>query len=133
MPRSTAWAPPSPDLALINSRWNSASPPSTAIISRPVLVLGVRPWLGQRPNLRPDVHDALGEGEQVEDRAGKAVDAGGDHHLPRCQLFPKTQQFAAVGLRAARRLPVDLSAALGLQLIKPGVERLTVGTDAGMA
>jgi hypothetical protein len=50
----------------IRSRSTSANPPSTAIISRPVLVVvSVHGFIGER-ELRPGIHDLLDDGEQVE-------------------------------------------------------------------
>jgi hypothetical protein len=67
----------------IRSRSTSASPPSTASIKRPVLlVLSAHGSAkGQGSELRLGVHDALDDGEQIEGAAREAVDARHCHHV----------------------------------------------------
>jgi hypothetical protein len=46
----------------------------------------VGPLLSDAAERGPGLVDALDDAEQVEDRAGQAVDAGDDHHIPRLYL-----------------------------------------------
>ena len=69
---------------------------------------------------------------KVEGRTGKAVDPRHRHHIAGADGLQHAKQLAAVSLRAARLLPVDLGAAFRLQLLKLSVEGLAVGADAGI-
>jgi hypothetical protein len=54
-------------------------------------------------------------------------------HVAGGQLLQHLQQLAAVSLRAACLLPVNLGAPFGAKLGDLGVEGLPVGADAGIA
>jgi hypothetical protein len=96
---------------------------------------GVGPRFGQRSKLRLSVHDALDNAEQIEGAAREAVNPRHGHHVARGQLAEHPVQFAPVGPRAGRLLPIDIPAAAsgGAKLLKLAVERLPVGADAGIA
>ncbi len=79
------------------------------------------------------VHDPLDDGEQVEGRAGQAVDARHRYHVAGRDPLQQLQQLAPVGPRAAGLLAVNPAAPLGLQLLKLGIERLAIGADAGVS
>jgi hypothetical protein len=94
---------------------------------------GVGPRLGQRPELSPRVHNTFDDGEQVEGRAGQAIDPRHRHHVARGQPLQKPEQLPPIGLRPARLLAVDPGASVGPQLLKLRIERLAIGADAGIA
>jgi len=91
------------------------------------------PWLGQGAEFRLCVLDLLHDGEQVEGRTGQPIDPRRRHHVAGDHVFQQPQQLAPVRLRPAGRLPVNLRAAIGLQLPKLRIERLPIGADAGVA
>jgi hypothetical protein len=80
------------------------------------------------------VDDALDDREQVEGRAGQAVDARDRHDIAGSQAVEHAEEFAAVGLRARHLLAVDIPAVAsgGAKLLKLRVKRLPVGRDAGV-
>jgi hypothetical protein len=62
------------------------------------------------PELPARVHDLLDDGEEVEGRAGEAVDPRHRHHVAGSEAFQQSKQVAPVCSRAAHLLPVNRSA-----------------------
>jgi hypothetical protein len=84
--------------------------------------------------LRLRVHDALDDAEQVEGAAREAVNPGDGHHVAGGEVPKHFEKFAPVVVRAGHLLSVNLGGASGgAELLKLAVERLPVGTDAGIA
>ena len=77
------------------------------------------------------VYDLPDDGEQVEGRAGEAVNARYRHHFAGGDGFQQLQQFTPVGSRARHLLAENPRTPLGVQLLK--LERLAVGADASIA
>jgi len=75
----------------------------------------------------------LDDGEQVESAAREAVDARHRHHVAGGEVLEHFEKLAAVVVRARDLLAVNPLAPLGAQLLKLGVERLSVGAHAGIA
>jgi len=94
---------------------------------------GVGPRFLERAELRLGVRDALDDGKQIEGAASQPVDARHRHHVPRGEGVEQFEKLAAVAVRARHLLAVNLCTARAAQLRKLGVERLPVGTDAGIA
>jgi hypothetical protein len=69
------------------------------------------------------VHDLLDDGEQVEGRAGEAVDPRHRHHVSGAKGFQQPRRLAPGGRRTAGLLTVNPGAPLRAQLHKLGVER----------
>ena len=93
----------------------------------------VGPRLGEGAELPARVHDALDDGEQVEGRAGQAVDACHRHHVAGGEVGQHPKKLPPVGLRARHLLAEDRLAAVRAELVELRVERLAVGADAGIA
>jgi hypothetical protein len=83
--------------------------------------------------LRLSVHDELDDREQVEGRAREAVDPRHRHHVVGGEGSEHFEEFAPVVVRARHRLAVNLGASRAAQLLKLGVERLSIGADADIA
>jgi hypothetical protein len=82
-PRFCARVRPSAVRVRIRSRSTSASPPNTAIISRPVLVPVSAHGSASERNCAFGVHDLLDDGEQVEgDREPWTTKVAFVYHLP---------------------------------------------------
>ena len=79
------------------------------------------------------IHDAFDDGEEVEGRAGKAVNSGNRDDVAGHHLFQQPKQLSPVGVRTADLFTIDAGAAIRLQLLELNVERLPIGTDAGIA
>ena len=119
----------------IRSRSTSASPPSTASIKRPVLLVLSAHGSAKNRNCAFGVHDLLDDGEQVEGAARQPVNPRHRHHVAGGQLAEHPVKLAPVGPRARHLLAVDVPAAAsgGAKLVKLAVERLPVGADARVA
>jgi hypothetical protein len=129
-PRFCARLRPSAVRVRIRSLSTSASPPGTAIISRPVLVPVSAHGSASERNLRLGVHNLLHDGEKVESAAREAVDARHRHDVAGREGAQHLEELAAVAVRARPFLAENLGAS---RLLKLGVERLPVGADAGIA
>jgi hypothetical protein len=131
-PRAFARFRPSAVRVLIRSRSTSASPPRTAIISRPVLVAVSAHGSANDRNWPPasTICFTMANRSNVE---RKAVNASHRHHVAGGNGLQELEQFTSVGLCSARLLAIDLTASLRLELGKLRVERLAIGADAGVA
>ena len=98
-----------------------------AIMRRPVLV-AVSAHGSARAELRARIHDAFDDGEQVESRAGEAVDPSNRHHIAGLNAFEEFQQLASVGAGAALLLAVNLRASW-VELTDSGDEARVRGSD----
>src|SRR5271168_4116877 len=110
-PRAFARSRPSPVRARINSRSNSASPPSTVSIKRPcaVVVSAHVSWSERNPAPLPVIAASVFRRSPVEARHHQHVAFG--------ELVERAAQLNAVGLRAAGRFPQDLLGSGGAQLL----------------
>ena len=84
--------------------------------------------------MRLRVDDLLDDGEQVEGAAREAVDPRHRNDVAGGEVLEHFKKFAPVVVRARHLLPVNLGgASCRAKLLKLAVERLTHGTDAGIA
>jgi hypothetical protein len=95
---------------------------------------GVGPRFRQGSELRPGVHNALDDAEQVEGAARKPVDPRHRHHVSGGEAAQHPQKLAPVGPRAGHLFPVDVPAAApgGPELLKLAIEGLPIGADASV-
>ena len=117
----------------IRSRSTSASPPSTANINRPVLLV-----LSAHGSAK-DLNGALASTIRLTmlNRSNvlrKPVDPRHRHHVAGAEFPEHLVKLAPVGPRPRHLVPVDVpAAASGLaKLLKLAVEGLPVGRDAGI-
>ncbi len=134
-PRALARLRPSAVRVRIRSRSTSASPPSTAIIKRPVLVPVSAHGSASDRNCPPGIHDLLDDGEQVERRARQPVDSSHRHHVAGVKARRASAEARAGRLvrPSPSRGRSSTAASGGAQLLKLGVEGLPIGADAGIA
>ena len=132
-PRAFARLRPSAVRVRIRSRSTSASPPSTAIISRPVLVEVSAHGSASDRNCPPASTICLTMANRSKVERAKPVDPRHRHHVAGGERLQELEQLAPVGPRTGCLLAVNLGAPFGAQLLKLRVERLPVGADAGIA
>src|ERR1700719_961776 len=126
-PFALARSRPSPVRARINSRSNSASPPSTVSIRRPwAVVVSAHVSLSERkPAPLPVIAASVFNRSRV-DRASRSRRVT-VKHVALFKLADDAAQLGAVGSRAACRFPKDLLGSGGAQLLHLRVEALAVG------
>src|SRR4051794_28901805 len=133
-PRALARARPSPVRVRISSRPNSAKPPSTVNIRR---LYGVVVSAYVSPSERKPACLPVMAFERIEKIAGRAPTgrAASPSARRRGRRVEHAEKLAPVGLRSGDLLSVDVpvSASGGAELVELGVERLPVGTDAGIS
>ena len=108
-PRALARSRPSPVRARINSRSNSASPPSTVSIKRPcaVVVSAHASCEGSIPGfLAGDAPGGVLSRSRVE--RAKPVEPRHHHHVTGADLAQQAGKLRPVGLHSARHLPEHL-------------------------
>ena len=133
-PRRFARLRPSAVRVRIRSRSTSAKPPSTASISRPVLVpVSAHGSASERNCALASVMRLTMANRSKVLRASQPVDARHHHHVAGGEGVEQFEKLAVVAVRPRHLLAVNLGTARAAQLRKLGVEGLPVGTDAGIA
>ena len=79
-------------------------------------------------------HNPLDDGEEVEGAARQSVNPRHRHHVAGGEGLQHFEKLAPVAVRAGHLLAINLGgASCRAKLLKLAVERLTHGTDAGIA
>jgi hypothetical protein len=107
----------------IRSRSTSVKPPSTAIISRLVLVPVSAHGSASERNCAL-ASTLLHDGTHIEGRACEAIDARNRHHVAGGEVAEHFQKLAPVAVCAGHLLAVNLGAARAAKPLKLGTERL---------
>ena len=107
-------ARPSAVRVKIISRSTSATPPSTARNSRPVLLVLSAIGCEKGEKVAPRVQHALYDGEEIEHRSCEAINAGNHQLIARSNRLQQAIEFLTVCPSAGDLLFVDKVAARGL-------------------
>jgi hypothetical protein len=117
--------------ARINSRSNSAKPPSTVNIKSPCAgVVSAHDIEGTKTHALAG--DRCQRVQEVAGRAHQAVETRDGEHVALGELREHTGELGAVGLRPAGLLAVDFGATFGAERLELSVERQPIGADAGV-